>query len=299
MKTTSKIRNFLLILSTIILLGSCAETITQEEHRAEIANLIENDANTRDSLEKMYIATLDDIDNNLDAIRDKEGLIIMGPKSNNDLGMSKRDQILNNISMINTLLEDNKAKLDKLEKSLASYKQGKKELLKSISQAKERMLLQEQDIASLKALLAENDFKIAELSKKLDEKTMLSETLTSENTTLKEQNTVLDKDLNRVYFASGTYKELKKNNIVAKEGGVLGLGRVKTLEKNLDKSKFSELSQKENTTIALSGKKPKLISRHPINSYTVNITGDDMAQLTIKDPNSFWSYSKYLVVEVH
>ncbi len=299
MKTTSKIRNFLLILSTIILFGSCAETITQEEHRAEIANLIENDANTRDSLEKMYIATLDDIDNNLDAIRDKEGLIIMGPKSNNDLGMSKRDQILNNISMINTLLEDNKAKLDKLEKSLASYKQGKKELLKSISQAKERMLLQEQDIASLKALLAENDFKIAELSKKLDEKTMLSETLTSENTTLKEQNTVLDKDLNRVYFASGTYKELKKNNIVAKEGGVLGLGRVKTLEKNLDKSKFSELSQKENTTIALSGKKPKLISRHPINSYTVNITGDDMAQLTIKDPNSFWSYSKYLVVEVH
>lgn len=299
MKTTSKIRNFLLILSTIILLGSCAETITQEEHRAEIANLIENDANTRDSLEKMYIATLDDIDNNLDAIRDKEGLIIMGPKSNNDLGMSKRDQILNNISMINTLLEDNKAKLDKLEKSLASYKQGKKELLKSISQAKERMLLQEQDIASLKALLAENDFKIAELSKKLDEKTMLSETLTSENTTLKEQNTVLDKEVNRVYFASGTYKELKKNNIVAKEGGVLGLGRVKTLEKNLDKSKFSELSQKENTTIALSGKKPKLISRHPINSYTVNITGDDMAQLTIKDPNSFWSYSKYLVVEVH
>lgn len=299
MKTTSKITQFLLIVSTIVLLGSCAETITQEEHRAEIANLIESDANTRDSLEKMYIATLDDIDNNLDVIRDKEGLIIMGPKSNNDLGMSKRDQILNNISMINTLLEDNKNKINKLETSLASYKKGKKELLKSINQAKERMFQQEQDIASLKALLAENDFKIAELSKKLDETSMLAETLKSENTTLKEQNIALDKDVNRVYFASGTYKELKKNRIVAKEGGLLGLGRVKTLEKNLDKSKFSELSQKENTTIALSGKKPKLITRHPINSYTVSMTGEDMAQLTIKDPNSFWSYSKYLVVEVH
>lgn len=299
MKTTSKISQFLLILSTIVLLGSCAETITQEEHRAEIANLIESDANTRDSLEKMYITTLDDIDNNLDVIRDKEGLIIMGPKSNNDLGMSKRDQILNNISMINTLLEDNKNKIATLEKSLASYKRGKKELLNSISKAKERMFQQEQDIASLKALLAENDFKIADLSKKLDEKTMLAESLTSENSTLKEQNTVLDKDVNRVYFASGTYKELKKNNIIAKQGGVLGLGRVKTLNTTLDKSKFSELSQKENTTIALSGKKPKLITKHPINSYTVNVTGDEMAQLTIKDPTSFWSYSKYLVVETH
>lgn len=293
MKATNKITSVIIGLSVIAILNtSCTETITQEEHRAEIANVIESDETTRDSLEKLYIATLDEIDHNLDIIRDKEGYIIMGPKSNSSENISKRDQILNNISMINSLIEDNRQKIAKLEKSLASYKKGKKELLHSIDQAKERMTLQEQEINELKTLLAQNEFKINELNKKLDEKTMLAESLV-------ERNTVLDKDLNRVYFASGTYKELKAKHILMKEGGVLGIGRVKAIDKNnLDKSKFSELSQKETSTIVLNGKKPKLITKHPVNSYTINPTGDEMAQLTIKDPNSFWSYSKYLVVEV-
>lgn len=295
---TIKIAASLLGLSALLLLNSCAETITQEEHRAEIASIVEADENERDSLEKSYIATLDEIDNNLDAIRGKEGAILLGKKTSDD-NLSKRDQIIGNISAINTLLDENREKLAKMEKSLASYKSGKKELLKSINQAKERMALQEQEISDLKRLLQENDFKIAELSRKLDEQTALAQNMTAQNTALTEQNITLDKEVNRVYFVSGTYKELKSSNILVKEGGVLGIGRVKALNKNLDKSKFSELSQRDNTTLVLKGKKPKIITRHPINSYTVSATGDDMAQLTIKDPNSFWSTSKYLVVEVH
>lgn len=288
---TLKINSLILGLTSLLLFNSCTETVTKEEHRAEIANLIENDESKRDSLEKFYIATLDEIDNNLDAIRGKEGVIVLGPVSDNQL--SKRDQILNHISSINSLMEDNKKKLAKLEKSLSSYKNGKKELLNSITQAKERMLLQEQEINDLKDLLAKNEFKINELSQQVTEKTALAESLT-------EKNTLLDKDLNRVYFTSGTYKELKSNHILAKEGGILGIGRVTALDQNLlDRTKFNELNQKEATTIVLKGKKPKLITKHPANSYTVNPTAEtDVAQLTITDPNSFWSYSKYLVVEV-
>lgn len=291
MKAPKTITGIFLTVSTLLVLNSCTETITQEEHRAEIANLIESDENTRDSLEKVYIATLDEIDKNLDAIHSKEGVIILGPKNNSE-NISKKEHILTNITMINSLLEENKQKLEKLEKSLASYKRGKKEMLKSIEQAKERMALQEQEINELKTLLAQNEFKINELNQKLDAKTVQANALTA-------QNTLLDKDLNRVYFASGTYKELRDKHILMKEGGVLGVGRVRTLDKNnLDKTKFAELSQKETTAIVLNGKKPKLITKHPINSYTISPSGDEMAQLTIKDPGSFWSYSKYLVVEV-
>lgn len=291
MKTTPKI--FKLFLGVILLLGfvSCTETVTKEEHQTEVAALIETNESKQDSIERMYIATLDEIDSNLDEIRDKEGLIVMGPKSNNDLGITKREQILSNISMINTLLADNKAKMAKLERSLSSYKKGKQELINSINQSKERIAAQEQQIAELKTLLAENDYKITELNKKIDEQTLVVETV-------KAENTQLDKDLNRVYFASGTYKELYSKRILTKEGGVLGIGKTKTLNKDLDKSNFAEISKKENTTIALSGEKPKVITKHPINSYTVTIDEtSNMAQLTIKDPESFWSVSKYLVVE--
>lgn len=291
MKTNSKLIKLFLGAVFLVTMASCTETVTKEEHQAEVATLIESNETKQDSIERMYISTLDEIDNNLDAIRDKEGLIVMGPKSNNDLGITKREQILNNISMINTLLADNKAKMSKLERSLASYKKGKKELIASINQSKERMAAQEQQIAELKTLLAENDYKINELNKKVDEQALVVETV-------KQENAQLDKDLNRVYFASGTYKELYAKRILAKEGGVLGIGKTKTLNKDLDKSSFAEMSKKENTTIALSGEKPKVITKHPINSYTVSIDENShMGQLTIKDPESFWSVSKYLVVE--
>lgn len=291
MKTTQKIRNLFLGIVLLVGFASCTETVTKEEHQAEVATLVETNETKQDSIERMYITTLDEIDNNLDAIREKEGLIVMGPKSNNDLGITKREQILNNISMINTLLADNKAKMSKLESSLSSYKKGKKELLNSINQSKERIAAQEQQIAELKTLLAENDYKIGELNKKIDEQSLVVETV-------KAENTQLDKDLNRVYFASGTYKELYSKRILTKEGGVLGIGKTKALNKDLDKSSFAEMSKKESTTIALSGDKPKVITKHPINSYTVTVDEtSNMAQLTIKDPDSFWSVSKYLVVE--
>jgi chromosome segregation ATPase len=294
MKSSNKINSFILGITTIAVLTSCEDTIPKTQYEQEVAQLnstISSDQRMRDSIEGVYIATLDEIDNNLDKIREKEGIIIMGPKNATDLRTSKRERIVTNISMINTLIEENKTKLSQLEKSLASYKKGKKELLRSVNLAKERMVLLEEEITELKSILAENEFKIAELNKQLDDKN-------DQLANLSEKNTSLDKDLNRVYFAEGTYKELRGKNIVIKEGGLLGLGRVETLKQNLDKSQFKELSQKETTSIVLNGKKPKLITKHPVSSYTVSTTENDLAQLTIKDPERFWSYSKFLVVEV-
>ena len=286
---TLKINSAIIGLFSLFVLSSCTETITQKEHRAEVASIIETDRTIQDSLEKLYIFTLDEIDNNLDNIKDKEGIILIGPGNENVI--SKKEQILNHIRSINTLMEDNKNKISKLEHSLLAYKNGKRVLLNSIKQAKERVGLQEQEINDLKKLLVQNEFKINELNQQLSAKNTLTESLT-------EQNNKLDKDLNRVYFASGTYKELRKKHILMKEGGVLGLGKVKTLDRNLDKNEFNEMNQKDATTIVLNGKKPKLITKHPLKSYTVTPTSNDAAQLTITDPASFWSNSKYLVVEV-
>ncbi|MBL7931392.1 MAG: hypothetical protein JNL60_05805, partial [Bacteroidia bacterium] len=100
-------------------------------------------------------------------------------------------------------------------------------------------------------------------------------------------------------FASGTYKELRDKNIVEKSGGVAGIGRTKTLSKKIDKTKLTELSQKENTSLVLKGNDPKIITNHPADSYTLTPSGEDMVTLTINNPDSFWSNSRYLVVETH
>lgn len=284
----------ILAIGIVILSGfaSCDNSMEREMEKDKTAiKAYEAERKVRDSIEQLYIATLDEIDKNLDMIRAREGVLFIGPKAVSDLGIYKKGQIVNNISMINTLLAENKEKLTKLEKSLAYYKNGKIELLNSIKQAKERITVQEAEIDELKKLLADQQFQIAELSQELDKKTMLTADLT-------EQNKTMYKDMNRVYFASGTYKQLKEEKILVKEGGVLGVGKVKKLNTNLDKNKFTVLDQKENTVLPITGKHPKLITSHPASSYTISESSPEMAQLIIKDPDSFWSSSKYLVVEV-
>ncbi len=291
MKTTSKIFATLLVTASLLMVQSCTETITEDEYRAEMINLIETNETEQDSLQDVYLTTLDEIDMNLDMIRDREGLIMVSSKSNSDIRISKKEQILNNISMINSLLAENHKKIISLQKNVVAYKKSKKVWIRTINQAKDRMQVQENKINELKNCLEESEFKIAELNKKLDEKTFLAQMLN-------EKSAGLDKELNRVYFASGTYKELKANHILTKEGGIFGMGRVKTLNQNLDKNQFVELNQKENTTLLLNGKNPKVITKHPASSYTLSNSQNDLAKLTINDPTTFWSASKYLVVQM-
>lgn len=292
MKTIKKIFMFFSLTTILWSLSSCEETVTKEKHDNSMMELISMEGLKRDSLERMYIATLDEIDGNLDAVRDQYGLLILGPKTNSDLGISKKDQIINNISMINGLLADNKTKIEKLEKSLTKYKSGKTELIKSIEAAKERVLQQEKQIEEIKSLLAEKDFKIGELNQTVNYKNSEIESLVASN---KKQEELI----NKTYFAYGTYKQLKEKQIVKKEGGVLGIKKMKVLNENLNKEQFVEMDKTKTTTIPMVGKNPTIISRHPVGTYTIETTGEEVATLTIKDPENFWKVSKYLVVEVH
>src|SRR5688572_1750073 len=108
---TIKITGLILGISSLMTFSSCTETVPKEEHDQQVAMITHNSESTRDSLERLYITTLDEIDENLDAIRDKKGIIVLGPNSNMDNGVSKKQQIINNISMINSLLDENKKKI--------------------------------------------------------------------------------------------------------------------------------------------------------------------------------------------
>jgi hypothetical protein len=45
-------------------------------------------------------------------------------------------------------------------------------------------------------------------------------------------------------------------------------------------------------------KKVKLLSSHPEGSYVLENTSDDTKILVIKNKTTFWSVSKYLIVQV-
>lgn len=280
------------ILSTISCQQKTNSTVEQDKVLSEaISDAIKSIQFQNDSLKQAYVAALSEIDANLDRIRDEQGYIVLGPNSNSDVGSSTKEQILNNITMISKLLKENKDKIESLEKSLAKYKIGKENIVAQLTEAKEKVKTLEDQIMEIKNLLSEKDFSIAQLNEALDNQNKAIMDLSLKN---EEQ----EKQLNTIYYACGTFKELKDKKIIEKEGGILGIRSTKVVCDNLDKSEFAEMDKFKFTEIPVSGKKLKIITKHPESTYSLERQDDNITKISINDPENFWKVSKYLVVEV-
>jgi len=91
--------------------------------------------------------------------------------------------------------------------------------------------------------------------------------------------------------------DIKDNNIITAEGGFIGIGKNKKLKQDFNDKFFTKIDITKTTQIPIPGKKPKIITNHPTESYKISGEGDS-AILEIINANSFWKSSKYLVVVI-
>jgi hypothetical protein len=114
------------------------------------------------------------------------------------------------------------------------------------------------------------------------------------------QNQIVEKTnkLNTAHVVLGTFKELKKEGILDREGGVLGLGASKAIQENFDSKYFTELDIRETKTIPVNAKKAVVLSEHPNSSYKLVEENGQIAYLQIENPEEFWRISKYAVIQV-
>jgi hypothetical protein len=105
--------------------------------------------------------------------------------------------------------------------------------------------------------------------------------------------------MNTAYYCVGTYKELRDNKVLNKEGGFLGLGKKKTLNADFNKDYFTQIDITKVKTIPVNGKNAKLVTNHPSASYKLEVDSKKRAKsLTITDEEEFWKSSKYLVISI-
>lgn len=281
-------------LSAGMLFPACTNKEKEEAAMHQVAVV----SSSRDSLENELVTTMDEINQNLDMIRDKQGMIA---NTSGSESISKKQAILNNISMINALIADNKEKIEKLTEQTKKLGKQKNALSRIAEQTKIRIEKQEEEIALLKEQLAQESYKVEDLNRRVNDMQVSNEALTTEKTALTETNAKMDKDLNKAYYTFGTSKDLKSKSLIEKKGGVLGIGKKEALSNAFYKNKasFTEVDIRETKTIPIQGKNPKLITFHPVSSYEITEDKDNkLANLTIKNPEEFWSSSKYLVVEI-
>lgn len=263
----------------------------QEDENLETIDSVSVQELQIDSMQEAFIATIDQIDRGLEFIRNQEGLIILGPNSNVDPQLNTKDRILRNIQMINGLLEQNKERIEDLEKMLKSKSAENNKMARILKDRSDEYASLYKDIEELKIQLKNRDMNIEDLNQRLSENQLRSELL---------EGMVLDLDarLYRAFFVIGTTKELKNQKIIERNGGLLGIGSTKSLYSDFDPDYFNVIDARKMKQIPVYSKKANLLTSHPKDSYSFDTEEGIVTNLTITNPDEFWKASKYLVIEV-
>lgn len=301
MKTTKTIT--LLALASALLLAACNQ---QELERLQTENTTLSTENTQqDSLLLSYLDFVNEIDDNLTLIRQKEELLEEQDLLDPEFKKDKRDEILRDIQIINTLMEENRIKVAHLQKALNQSGDKLHQVQKLANNLQKRIEERDETIIELKEEV-KNYF--ADVVKLEEEVSMLDEQLASRTMTLSLKEELIDSqlatisfqqmELRKAWVATGTFKDLADKEIVTREGGLLGIGAVERLSSSPDQQAFEQVDISKTQLIPIAAKKIQLVTNHPNDSYHLHKedNGKGIASLEITDPERFWQQSKYLVV---
>ncbi len=246
----------------------------------------------RDSVINEWVLTFDQIEKDLATIRQKEHMISL-QASDAEFSKDKKQQILEDVKYINTLLEQNKKKIASLSAQLKKSGIEIKGLQDKIAGLEASMKERDTEISELKMALVDKDFEVAQLNTRL---TDLQMTVVQQDEKISNQTD----EMNKAFLVYGTYKDLKERGLVMKEGGFLGIGRKEALQEDFSDSTFTQIDVTETKTIPVNSKDARLITEHPTTSYELIRENDDkIAYIEIKDPDQFWKISRYAVVEIN
>ena len=280
----------LIYFSSVILLISCGDenaekinqmTLALEDLKTENIKVI-NESVKKDSMINAYALYVNEIHQNLDLITTEQGLINT-LRQKGELGkMATESEVIDNIKTISDLMAKNASRVARLTKDLKNANIEMDEFEKMIITITEEVAIKNQEIYRLEEELANIDGAYQELFVVLDEKQELIDQQVAE--------------INQVWYAIGSSKELKNNGVITKEGGLLGIGRTNKLKADFNHDYFTEINLTDVREIVLGGKSAEMLTAHSSESYTIEGSEGLAEKLIIKDEKDFWSASKYLVI---
>jgi DNA repair exonuclease SbcCD ATPase subunit len=276
----------IVLLSAGIFLSSCGGGSNEEMEKLKAENeVLKKDLTERDESVNDFMKSFNEIEENLLAVQQKERALNSGEVKNSaELGGDAKTRIEAEIQSINELMEKNKTQLSDLQKKLkkSNFKIG--EFEKTIERLNQSIDEKNAEITALNEKLIALNYQVEGLNRNLD-------SLNTDTKVKSEQLTEKDNQLNEVYYAVGTKKELTSNGVLSNAGTFSGVKSGKKLDFN--SSYFTKIDSRQTSEISINAKKAKLLSSHPSASY--ELTG---AKLVIKDAAAFWKASKYCVIEV-
>lgn len=304
METTKKTQLTTIIIAAFILVVAIVGGVyVYNQKEAEINALMVEKVNTNQMMQQKDSIMFDmdnsfyEIENNLKVIKEKRNQISMVQSAEG--GKKNRKQaILEDIKLLDNLVDENNKKIADLEQKLKKSGLSMKSYEKRLQALTETIDAQNTEIAELKKEIEGKNSSLAEFDTRV--KSMDQDLKNKVDTINYKQQVIVDKmnKLNTAHVALGTFKQLKEEGIVTREGALLGVGGSKAIQENFDSKYFTELDIRTTKTIALNAKKAVVISEHPSSSYKLIEENGQIAYLQIENPAEFWRISKYAVIQV-
>ncbi len=244
----------------------------------------------KDSVVDEFFSAFNEIQENLNTIKQKENIINVDA-TNFENTPEVKDQINKDIQTIYDLLQANKDKLKRLQRRMHSAGIKIKSLQKTIASLEKQLQAKDVEIADLKKKLEALNIQINVLETNVD-------SLSIENAKKEQTINTQDQQLHTAYYVIGSKKELLEKKIITKTGGFVGIGRIVKLQEELNTSYFTTIDIREMKEIPILAKKAQIVTSHPKSSYELVTKDGKVEKLIIKDPEKFWSISKYLVIMV-
>lgn len=230
------------------------------------------------------MAIVNEIEEGFRAINEAENRVSIVRSESND-----KERIKQQLNFIQQKMEQNKQLIEKLNKQIKNSTFKSQQIKRTVDNLIQQMEEKDAQIAQLTAELADKNTRISELDSRVSNLSTSVSALQEDSTSKAQTITMQEKQINTAWFVFGTKGELKEQRIYI-DG--------KVLQGDFNKDYFTQIDIRKDKQIQLFSRHAKMLTSHPINSYTLEKGIDKQYTLTITDPQQFWSTSKYLVILV-
>ena len=238
-----------------------------------------------------FVTTLNSVEKNLDIIQEKEKIVTVNSENPDK---SQRTKIESTLTLINDILEQNRLKIDNLDKRLNNSWSKNSKLRKLTERLKNDVANKEADIVILQEKIAGLYIKVEGLTTQLNGLNTTVTDLSAQN--IKSAKLIEEKtnSLNTAFYYIGTAFDLKEKQIASKKGGIIGIGSTTILHENFNSKEFKQIDIRETALIPIEEEKIDLVTTHPLSSFKFE-AGKGLSIINIEQ---FWKNSKYLVIKI-
>ncbi|MCC7196035.1 MAG: hypothetical protein IT356_10815 [Gemmatimonadaceae bacterium] len=297
-------RRIIVLAAGALALAACDGSKKQlEETLAQVQQI----SAQKDSLLKDVTATsqfIADINTELAKVRSRAaGKPVQGQPGEMESNLTPAQQR----EAIKTRVAELAARLNESESRLTASRNRVRDLTAGNAALAAQLAGYDSTIASFQVIVDNQKAEIASLTEQVNaltvENTALKQdkaTLTQEKTALTEEKAALTTEKNTVYYVIGTEDELFRKGIIAKQGGLFGLGKTAVPAATLDPASFTAVDRTEVMQIAFPNpdKAYKIISRQDVAALETMPDKSNRIKggLKITDAVKFWAPSKFLII---